>query len=75
MSPRTRDLLAPGLRNWDISGFKEFQVREYLELQFRGEFLNAFNTVRFSAPNTSGGFEPVRSSVRKATLLGRFNSR
>lgn len=53
MSPRSGDLRAPGLRNWDISAFKEFQLREYLKLQFRSEFLNAFNTVRFGAPNVS----------------------
>jgi len=53
MTPRTGDLRAPGLRNWDLSTFKEFAMREYLRLQFRAEFLNAFNTVRFSAPNTS----------------------
>jgi hypothetical protein len=52
-TPRSPDLRSPGLRNWDISAFKQFQLREYLRLQFRSEFLNAFNTVRFSAPNTS----------------------
>jgi len=33
--------------------FKEFSIREGWRLQFRSEFLNAFNTVRFSAPNTN----------------------
>jgi hypothetical protein len=53
MSPRVSDIRSPGVRNWDISLFKEFRFRESLNLQFRSEFLNAFNTVRFGAPNTS----------------------
>ena len=53
MSNRIADLRAPGIANWDISAFKEFQMRESWTLQFRSEFLNAFNTVRFGAPNTS----------------------
>jgi hypothetical protein len=54
-TPRSPDLRSPGLRNWDISAFKQFELREYLRLQFRSEFLNAFNTVRFSGPNTTVG--------------------
>lgn len=52
-SMRVADIRSPGARNWDLSLFKEFQIRENLKSQFRGEFLNAFNTVRFSGPNTS----------------------
>ncbi len=40
-------------RNWDISLFKQFRVKERFNVQFRTEFFNALNTVRFSAPNTS----------------------
>ena len=53
LSNRVADIRAPGARNWDISLFKEFRFRERWTLQFRNEFLNAFNTVRFSGPNTS----------------------
>ncbi len=47
------DVLSPGTRNFDLSLFKEFKPTERLRTQLRGEFLNAFNTPRFSGPNTS----------------------
>jgi len=47
------DLRAPAVNNFDLSLFKEFLPREYLRIQFRAEFLNAFNRVQFSAPNTT----------------------
>jgi hypothetical protein len=50
---RIHDLRAHGTRNFDISLFKEFEAAEKLRVQFRVEMLNAFNTVQFSAPNTS----------------------
>ena len=46
-------LRAPGSRNWDLSLFKDFALRERLKLQFRSEAFNAFNRVRFGSPNTS----------------------
>jgi hypothetical protein len=52
-SIRVADIRAPGARNWDISLFKEVPLSEKLKTQVRSEFLNAFNTVRFSGPNTS----------------------
>jgi hypothetical protein len=53
MSPRQADIRNDGMYNWDLSLFKDFQVVERLKLQFRAEALNAFNTPRFSGPNTS----------------------
>ncbi len=53
VSPYISDLRAPYVNNFDLSLFKEFFPREYLRVQFRAEFLNAFNRVQFSAPNTS----------------------
>jgi hypothetical protein len=46
-------LRAHGVRNFDLSLFKTFQVRQGIAAQFRVEALNAFNRVQFSAPNTS----------------------
>ncbi len=47
-----RDLISgPGFWNWDISVFKKFPLTESKQLQFRGEFFNAFNQVRFNPPN------------------------
>lgn len=53
VSPYISDLRAPYVNNFDLSLFKDFFPREYLRIQFRAEFLNAFNRVQFSAPNTS----------------------
>jgi hypothetical protein len=46
-------LRAHGVRNFDLSLFKNFEVRPRVTAQFRVEALNAFNSVQFSAPNTS----------------------
>lgn len=51
--PSSPDLRSPGIRNWDLSMFKEFDLTEKLRMQFRTEAFNAFNTVRFGSPNTS----------------------
>jgi len=53
LSPRVSDIRTDGIRNFDMSLFKEFSVVERVRLQFRAEFLNAFNTPRFGGPNTS----------------------
>lgn len=53
LSPRLPDIRNDGIRNWDLSLFKDFAPTERLRIQFRGEFLNAFNTPRFGSPNTS----------------------
>jgi hypothetical protein len=46
-------LRAHGVRNFDLSMFKNFEIRPGMRAQFRVEALNAFNAVQFSAPNTS----------------------
>ena len=46
-------LRAHDVRNFDLSLFKSFALRQGMALQFRIEALNAFNRVQFSAPNTS----------------------
>ena len=46
-------LRAHGVRNFDLSLFKNFDLRPGITAQFRIEALNAFNRVQFSAPNTS----------------------
>ncbi|MFN7937468.1 MAG: TonB-dependent receptor [Bryobacteraceae bacterium] len=51
--PSSPDLRSPSVRNWDLSVFKDFPVREAWRLQFRAEAFNAFNTVRFGSPNTT----------------------
>ncbi len=46
-------LRAHGVRNFDLSLFKNFRLHPRWTAQFRVEALNAFNRVQFSAPNTS----------------------
>jgi hypothetical protein len=53
LTPRVNSLRSPKTQNHDWSIFKDVALRERLRLQIRAEFLNAFNTVRFSSPNTS----------------------
>lgn len=47
------DIRTDGPRNFDLSVFKQFAPLERLRVQFRAEFLNAFNTPRFGSPNTT----------------------
>jgi hypothetical protein len=48
-------LRGPGLVNFDLSAFKNFRVTEQTNLQFRGEFFNAFNNVNLNNPSTNTG--------------------
>jgi hypothetical protein len=51
-APQLGHLRGPGYYNWDISLQKNFQITERFKLQFRSDFLNAFNAVNLAAPNT-----------------------
>ncbi|MBI3698298.1 MAG: TonB-dependent receptor [Acidobacteria bacterium] len=53
MGPRSADLRNDKIANWDIGISKDFHPLERLRVQFRSDFLNAFNHPRFSGPNTS----------------------
>ena len=50
--PNLRD---DGVKNFDFGIFKNFKFAPEgrMDLQFRGEFFNAFNRVQFNPPNTS----------------------
>src|SRR5215510_6754047 len=48
-------LYGPGRVNFDFSLFKQFRVTEILNLQFRTEFFNLFNTPQFDLPNAAIG--------------------
>lgn len=75
---RTIPVLGPGLNTWDLSVFKSKKL-ESVELQFRAEALNAFNTPQFGAPNVRVGnasFGVISSQVnlpRYIQLGGRIN--
>jgi hypothetical protein len=68
VSARLPDVRNDGVRNFDISLFKEFVFTEQWRLQLRGEALNAFNTPRFGSPNTG-----VTSSTR-GTITSQANA-
>lgn len=48
-------LRGPGLVNFDLSVFKNFNVTESATFQFRGEFFNALNQVNLNNPSTNTG--------------------
>ncbi|MEB2364287.1 MAG: TonB-dependent receptor [Bryobacteraceae bacterium] len=48
-------LYGPSQKGLDCSVFKEFALRERMQLQFRTEFFNLTNTPKFSVPNGSFG--------------------
>jgi hypothetical protein len=50
---RLSGVRGPGVNFWDISVIKRIPIRERVNLQFRGEFLNAFNRTHFTDPTTS----------------------
>jgi hypothetical protein len=52
-APQLGDLRGPGFYNWDMSLQKNFQLTERFRLQFRSDFLNAFNRVNLAVPNTT----------------------
>ncbi len=41
------------INNWDMSLIKNFRIHEGIRLQFKGEFLNAFNHPTFRTPATN----------------------
>jgi hypothetical protein len=54
-SPQLDDLRSPHYTDVDLSVHKDFPIRERFRLQFRTDFINAFNHVQYNAPNMSLG--------------------
>jgi hypothetical protein len=54
-APRTLSLRGPAYENWDLALFKNVKIRELVNVQFRTESFNAFNTPEYNGPNTSFG--------------------
>jgi hypothetical protein len=55
----------PPMNSWDLGFFKNFRVHERVNLQFRAEMFNIWNTVNFNSVDTtlgSGGFGQVTST-------------
>lgn len=54
-APQLGKLRGPHYTNVDLSLHKDFQMTERFKLQFRTDFVNAFNHVELNAPNMSLG--------------------
>ncbi|AMY08375.1 hypothetical protein LuPra_01575 [Luteitalea pratensis] len=50
------EIIGPGYLNWDISLAKAIPIGGTRRITFRAEVYNAFNTVQFSAVNTTANF-------------------
>jgi hypothetical protein len=68
-------LRGPGINNWDISIFKNFNLdREgKVRMQYRLEMYNAFNHTQFSGVDTSAQFNPNTGAQTNARL-GQYTS-
>jgi hypothetical protein len=56
---------APGFRNVDLGIFRDFKIKERVNLQFRAESTNAFNMVNLNAPSatfSSSSFGSISSA-------------
>ena len=60
--PRTSTCYGPGYINSDLSLNKNFHVTERVNIEFRAEALNAFNTPQFNGPANSSGIVAVDTS-------------
>ena len=69
MPSRFSFIRGDGIDNWDISLFKNTEFTERLKLQFRTEFINAFNHAQFSAPNTT----PTSSAFGQVTAESQWS--
>jgi len=56
-------LTGPGINNWDIAIYKNFNIREGIRLQIRSEFYNAFNHTQFGAYDSSARFDAAGNQV------------
>jgi hypothetical protein len=54
-SPQLSGLRSPRYTDVDASVHKDFSITERIRLQFRTDFINAFNHVQYNAPNTTIG--------------------
>jgi hypothetical protein len=69
--PAQGPVRGPGYADLDLSLQKNFPITERVRLQFRGDFLNAFNHVNLNGPNTSccGGTMGVTSSSQDPRVI------
>ena len=69
------NLYGPGALNVDISLFKNAQVSEQFQLQFRAEAFNVFNRVQFANPATNITQMYVWTHHRAGQFPQRYSTR
>jgi Carboxypeptidase regulatory-like domain/TonB dependent receptor len=69
--PAQGPVVGPGYADLDLSLQKNFQMGEKVRLQFRSDFLNAFNHVNLNTPNSSccGGTMGVTSTSSSPRVI------
>jgi hypothetical protein len=69
--PAQGPVVGPGYADADLSLQKDFQFSERMKLQFRSDFINAFNHVNLNTPNSSccGGTMGVTSSSSSPRVI------
>ncbi|MBI4877579.1 MAG: TonB-dependent receptor [Acidobacteria bacterium] len=68
MPSRFSCLRTDGMNNWDLSVIKKTQIGERARVEFRTEFINAWNHAQFSGPNTS----PTSTAFGSLSALAQF---
>lgn len=69
----------PGLQNWDFVLTKQFNIREKMRLELRGELYNIFNHANFANPDGNladgssfGTIGAIQGLPREAQLAAKF---
>ena len=65
----------PWIKNTDLSMFKNFEVGGGKRLQIRWEIYNLFNTVNWSAINTTAQFNPAGRAGERHVRQGDVGAR
>jgi hypothetical protein len=60
----TMPIRSPGTNNWSTSLFKNFTIKERLNLQFRAEAYNTFNHTQFSGVDTTIQYNAKGQNIR-----------
>ncbi len=70
--PAQGPVVGPGYADLDLSLQKNFPITESVRLQFRGDFLNAFNHVNLNTPSSSLGTTMGVSSTSSSPRVIQF---
>jgi len=69
-APRV-NVIGPGGWNDDLSLYKHFKIKEWLDMRFAADFFNAFNHPNDIPPNTTSGLQDI--SLQQTTSQGGLN--